>query len=318
MVVVPKPMLATAGDLPTGPGWSFEFKWDGVRALAVVGPAGVHWFARSGAEITKAYPELAGIREALAASGIIDAVLDGEVVVLDGSGRPSFMALAERMHVREAGRARALAATLPVSYMVFDVLAANGTDIRGVPYAQRRELLESVAGRLGETGRWIVPPRFTDGPATLDAARELTLEGVVAKRLQSTYRPGVRSPDWIKLKHELTGDYVVGAWRVGRRELGALLVGTPGPGGLRYRGRVGGGISAATERELLARLAPLERTSSPFVDVVPREDLKGASYVEPRLVVEVRYGTMTPDGRLRFPRFVRLRPDKDPAEAADD
>jgi bifunctional non-homologous end joining protein LigD len=311
-------MLATAGELPTGPGWSFEFKWDGVRALAVMSPTAVHWYARSGAEITKAYPELVGLREALAAEGIVDTVLDGEIVVLDESGRPSFMALAERMHVREAGRAKQLSATLPVSYMIFDILTANGTDIRGVPYVERRGLLESLAGRLAETGRFIVPPRFGDGPATLAAARELTLEGVVAKRLSSVYRPGMRSPDWIKLKNDQTGDYVVGAWRTGRRELGALLVGTPGPDGLRYRGRVGGGISAAVERELLARLGPLQTDRSPFVDEVPREDLKGSSYVEPVLVVEVRYGTLTPDGRLRFPRFVRLRPDKDPAETADE
>jgi bifunctional non-homologous end joining protein LigD len=311
-------MLATAGELPTGPDWSYEFKWDGVRALAVVGAGGVQWYARSGAEITKAYPELAGLDAALAAEGIDDAVLDGEIVVLDERGRPSFMALAERMHVREVGRARQLAAVRPVSYMVFDILAANGTDIRGVSYVERRGLLESLAPRLGAGGRFIVPPRFTDGPATLEAARELTLEGVVAKRLSSVYRPGVRSPDWIKLKHEQTGDYVVGAWRIGRRDLGALLVGSPGPDGLRYRGRVGGGISAAVERDLLARLGPLRTDRSPFADEVPREDLKGASYVEPVLVVEVRYGTLTPDGRLRFPRFVRLRPDKPAAEASDD
>jgi bifunctional non-homologous end joining protein LigD len=311
-------MLATAGELPTGPDWSYEFKWDGVRALAVVSSAGDHWYARSGAEITKAYPELAGLSAALSAEGIADAVLDGEIVVLDERGRPSFMALAERMHVREAGRARQLAATHPVSYMVFDILSANGTDIRSVSYVERRGLLESVGARLGASGRWIVPPRFTDGPATLAAAHDLTLEGVVAKRLSSVYRPGVRSPDWIKLKHEKTGDYVVGAWRVGKRDLGALLVGTPTAGGLRYRGRVGGGISAAVERDLLARLGPLRTDRSPFVDEVPREDLKGASYVDPVLVVEVRYGLLTPDGRLRFPRFVRLRPDKTPEDTTDE
>jgi bifunctional non-homologous end joining protein LigD len=311
-------MLATAGELPVGPDWSYEFKWDGVRALAVVSATAEHWYARSGAEITKAYPELAGLAAALAAEGITDAVLDGEIVVLDEQGRPSFMALAERMHVRETGRARQLAASLPVSYMAFDILAANGTDIRAVSYVDRRGLLETLAPRLNPSGQWIVPPRFADGPATLAAAHELTLEGVVAKRLSSVYRPGVRSPDWVKLKHEKTGDYVVGAWRVGRRELGALLVGTPGPGGLRYRGRVGGGISAAVERDLLARLGPLRTDRSPFVDAVPREDLKGASYVEPVLVVEVRYGTLTPDGRLRFPRFVRLRPDKSAAEVVDE
>lgn len=311
-------MLATGGDLPVGGGWAYEFKWDGVRALAVVAGVDVRWYARSGAEITKAYPELAGLGRALASLGITDAVLDGEIVALDASGKPSFVALAERMHVRESGRARQLAATQPVTYMIFDVLSVNRTDITGVPYVERRDWLEALAPRFAE-GRWVIPPRFADGAATLAAAHELALEGIVAKRLTSPYRPGVRTPDWIKIKHERTGDYVVGGWRPGRRALGALLVGTPDPrGGLRYRGRVGGGISAPVEKDLLARMAALRAEASPFREPLPREDAKGAVFAQPSLVVEVRYGNLTPDGRLRFPRFVRLRPDKNPAETADE
>ena len=162
-----------------------------------------------------------------------------------------------------------------------------------------------------------MPPHFTDGAATLEAALDLSLEGVVAKRLTSTYRPGARTPDWIKIKNELTGDYVVGGWRAGRRDLGALLVGATGPDGLAYRGRVGGGISAGAERDLLRRLGALPTTRSPFADVVPRADAHGATWVRPELVVEVRYANLTRDGRLRFPRYVRLRPDKTPQEATD-
>jgi bifunctional non-homologous end joining protein LigD len=307
-------MLATAADLPVGPGWAYEFKWDGVRALAVVEATTIRLYARSGAEITTAYPELLGLRAALAEAGITDAVLDGEIVLLDAAGRPSFMALAERMHVRDTGRARQLAATQPVTYMIFDVLHANGTDIQTVAYAERRAWLESLAGRLGGTGRWVVPPSFPDGPATLDAAESLSMEGVVAKRLSSSYRQGLRSPDWIKVKHELTGDYVIGGWRPGRRALGALLVGSTRPDGLEYRGRVGGGISAANEKHLLALLRPLHQDTSPFRTEIPREDSRGAFYTRPELVVEVRYGNLTPDGKLRFPRFVALRPDKTPEE----
>jgi bifunctional non-homologous end joining protein LigD len=310
-------MLASPGELPVGSGWSYEFKWDGVRALAVVNQDRTRLYARSGAEITKAYPELSALGRALGEAGITDAVLDGEIVLLDSDGRPSFVALAERMHVRESGRAQQLSATLPVSYMIFDVLAANGTDICAVPYAQRREWLESLAPRIGDFGRWVVPPRFSDGEATVEAARSLALEGVVAKRLTSPYRPGVRSPDWIKVKQEQTGEYVIGGWRSGRRELGALLVGAPGSGGLRYRGRVGGGISSAAEKDLLARLGPLKKPDSPFAEALPREDAKGAFYTQPSLVVEVKYGNLTPDGRLRFPRFVRLRPDKSPEDTDD-
>jgi bifunctional non-homologous end joining protein LigD len=310
-------MLATPGDLPVGPGWAYEFKWDGVRALAVVRSEKIKLYARSGADITKAYPELAGLGAALAENGITDAVVDGEIVSLDADGRPSFVALAERMHVRDIGRARALAVTQPVNYMVFDILAANGTDISSVAYVERRQLLESVLPRLGDPGRWAVPPNFPDGPATLDAAASLSLEGVVAKRLTSTYRPGLRSPDWVKIKNEQTGEYVIGGWRTGRRALGALLVGTPTAAGLVYRGRVGGGISAYAEKDLLARLDPLRTKDSPFTEPIPREDAKDATYVRPNLVVEVRYGNVTPDGRLRFPVFRRLRPDKTPEETAD-
>jgi bifunctional non-homologous end joining protein LigD len=310
-------MLATAGELPVGPGWAYEFKWDGVRALAVLHDDKIKLYARSGADITRAYPELHGLGSALAANGITDAILDGEIVCLDAEGRPSFTALSERMHVRDTTRAWALAQTQPVNYMVFDILAANGSDISSVAYVERRQLLESVLPRLGDPGQWSVPPSFTDGPATLDAAASLALEGVVAKRLLSTYRPGQRSPDWVKIKHEQTGDYVIGGWRPGRRALGAVLVGTFTPGGLLYRGRVGGGISAHAEKDLLARMGPLRTVGPPFTAPIPREDAKDAVFVRPELIVEVRYGNLTPDGRLRFPRFVRLRPDKTPEETAD-
>ena len=134
-------MLATAGELPVGPGWSYEFKWDGVRALAVVGRTGVHWFARSGAEITKAYPELAGVKEALAAVGLTEAVLDGEIVVWDASGRPSFTALAERMHVSRADPARRLAERLPVTLLAFDLLRLDGRELLDQPLSSRRAML---------------------------------------------------------------------------------------------------------------------------------------------------------------------------------
>jgi len=315
-------MLATGGDLPMGAGWAYELKWDGVRALAVLtrGRPGLRLFARSGAEITAGYPELGSLAAALRATGIDDAVLDGEVVALGEDGRPNFMALAERMHVREAGRTAGLAVSVPVTYMIFDLLSLSGNALLGVPYRERRELLEALADGppLGGSARWLVPPRFDDGPATLAAAKDLALEGVVAKRLDSTYRPGLRSPDWIKMKHEHTGDFVVGGWRPGARALGALLVGRARPdGALDYRGRVGGGISASAEKALLAALKPLHTTASPFAEAIPLEDAKDATYVRPEVVVEVRYGQLTPDAKLRFPRFVRLRPDKSPAETED-
>jgi bifunctional non-homologous end joining protein LigD len=303
-------MLATAGALPSGPDWSYEFKWDGVRVLALFAGGPPDLFARSGAVVTAAYPEIADLH---LPEGTL---LDGEMVVLDAAGRPSFTALAERMHVREQGRAARLAVSLPVTYMIFDLLFHDGTDYTGLPYLARREKLEELdlAG-----SRWMVPPSFGDGPATEAAARENHLEGVLAKRSGSIYLPGIRSPDWIKIKFDRTGDYVIGGWRAGARKLGGLLVGVPTPDGLAFRGRVGGGISAHAERELLAALAPLAAKTSPFVPgTVPREDSRGAHWVQPGLVVEIRYGNRTPDGRLRFPRFLRLRDDKNPAECVEE
>jgi len=300
-------MLATTGTLPSGPDWAFEFKWDGVRAITRLKAGKVRMWARSGAEITIAYPELAALGRVLA-----DAVLDGEMVALDAAGRPSFTMLAERMHVRDPGRAAQLASSVPVNYMIFDLLALDGMDLTVLPYAQRRATLEALPL---DGGHWMLSPRFADGAATEAAARENDLEGVVAKRLSSVYRPATRSPDWIKVKLDQTVDLVVGGWRPGARRLGALLVGTMEPDGrLHYRGRCGGGISGSAERDLLEVLAPLRTAASPFSEPLPREDAKDAIWVRPETVVEVKYGQRTPDGRLRFPRFIRLRPDKSPEE----
>jgi bifunctional non-homologous end joining protein LigD len=309
-----RPMLATTADLPTGTGWGYEFKWDGVRAIAVISGGSARFFARSGVEITAAYPELAPM-----ATLPSEVVLDGEVVVLDEHGRPSFTALAERMHVRDRIRAARLAAELPVTYMIFDVLVLDRVGLADRPYAERRARLEALSAGDLSGPHWLVPPMFLDGPATMAAARENQLEGVVAKRLSSVYRPGIRSPDWIKAKVEPTIDLVVGGWRPGVRKLGALLVGAPRPDGrLVFRGRVGGGIGVAAERALLAELEPRRAPDSPFVEEVPREDAKDAIWVRPEVVVEVKYGNRTPDGRLRFPRFLRIRPDKTVQECVAD
>ena len=305
-----KPMLAITGELPTGPGWGYEFKWDGVRAIAEVRDGSLRLWARSGVEITAAYPELGPLAERLD-----DALFDGEVVVLSEGGVPSFTALAERMHVREKGRAARLAASMPVTYMIFDLLRLRGANLTRWTYRERRLALDELEL---DGPRWAVPPVFQDGPATYEAAGEHGLEGVVAKRLTATYHPGVRSPDWVKVKLEVTRDFVVGGWRPGARKIGGLLVGVPGPDGrLVYRGRVGGGIGMATERELLAVLEPLRVPDPPFVSPVPREDARGAIWVRPETVVEVKYGQRTPDGRLRFPRLRRLRTDKSAAEVDD-
>ena len=305
------PMLATTGPLPAGTGWAYEFKWDGVRALASVRDGTLRLHARSGAEITVAYPEVAPLGRTLP-----DALLDGEIVLFNAAGKPSFTELAERMHVREAHRAARLAAARPVTYMIFDLLWLDGHSLMERPYRERSEHLAALH-LAGE--RWQTPEHIVGhGAALLKASEEQGLEGVVAKRLSAPYRPGVRSLDWIKYKADATAEFVVGGYRPGVRTIGGLLLGVPGPDGrLLYRGRCGGGISAASERALLAALRPRISPESPFATPLPREDAKDATWVRPEVVVEIKYGQRTPDGRLRFPRFLRLRPDLSPEECVD-
>lgn len=297
-----RPMLATSGPLPAGAGWAYEFKWDGVRVIAALDGGRARLYARSGAEVTLAYPELAALGAELP-----DAVLDGEIVAFDAAGRPSFERLAERMHVRDPASAARLAVSTPVTYLIFDLLRLDGLELTAAPYRDRRAALEELE-LAGD--RWQVPPVFDDGAATVAASEELKLEGVMAKRLSAPYRPGFRSPDWVKVKQVSSMELVVGGWRPGERPLGALLVGDPQPdGSVRFRGRVGGGLADKMIRELLALLKPLRVPGNPFGGTIPREDARGAVWVEPQVVVEIAYGNETTAGRLRFPRFLRLRPD---------
>ena len=308
-------MLATPGTLPPGPGWAYELKWDGVRVLVDVGPEGFRLISRRGNEVTVAYPELAGL------AGVApDILLDGEVVALS-DGRPSFAALQNRMHVRSLRQARMLATTVPVTYLAFDVLRLYGVDLTARPYAERRATLE----RVGLNGpNWTVPPVFDDGPATMAAAKSNGLEGVVAKRLTSVYRPGARSQDWIKVRLNQRQEFVVGGWEHGEGgrtgEIGALMLGyypddgAAAAGDLVYAGQVGSGFTARTLADTGRLLAPLVRPTSPFRMIPP--DVRGRviTWVEPEVVVDVAFAEWTPDGRLRFATFQGVRDDKDPTE----
>jgi bifunctional non-homologous end joining protein LigD len=303
-------MLATPGALPTGPGWAYELKWDGVRVLVDVGPEGFGMTSRRGNDVSAAYPELAGLRDACP-----DILLDGEVVALS-DGRPSFAALQNRMHVRSASQARRLAGTIPVTYFAFDILRLYGVDLTARPYAERRSTLE----RLELSGpNWTVPPAFDDGPATIAAAEQNGLEGVVAKRLAAPYRPGARSADWIKVRIGNRQEFVVGGWEAGEGGraggIGALLLGYyDAAGTLRYAGQVGTGFTARKLVELGDRLSLLRRPANPFADMPPEVRGRALTFVDPELVVEVEFAEWTPEGRLRFASFQGERDDKDPQE----
>jgi bifunctional non-homologous end joining protein LigD len=306
-----RPMLATAGPLPSTGSWATEMKWDGVRAVAYIAD-GVRFLSRNDRDVSVSYPELRGLPASL---GVRDAVLDGEIVATDARGRPDFGLLQSRMHVVDAGKAAKLAEQTPVDYLVFDVLAVDGNSTLALPYVERRELLR----RLDIGGNHVaLPPSFDGDPAdALAASLEQGLEGVVCKRLDSVYTPGRRSPSWIKVKHLRMQEVVVIGWEPGqgRRagEIGALLLGVHVDGELRYAGQVGTGFDDRTLTDLRQRLSSLTVKTSAAQDV-PRDQARTAVWVRPVLVGEVVYTAWTRDQRLRHPSWRGLRPDKDPAD----
>jgi bifunctional non-homologous end joining protein LigD len=311
-VEVPLPMLATAGELPPPEEdalWGYEFKWDGVRAVAAVRGGALGLTSRKGTDITVRYPEVGRLPDGLVGH---DAVLDGEIVAMDENGRPDFGALQNRMHRTgpEVGR---MAAAMPVTYLVFDLLSWDGEDLLARPYAERRERLDAL-GLAGH--RWVATPWFRGGGAGVRAASEENgLEGVVAKRLTSPYRPGLRSPDWRKVKNVRTQSVVVGGWRPGQGRraggVGSLLFGVPdGEGNLVYAGHVGTGFSDQDLKDLKRMFTA--RSTSPFHGTLPREVTRDAHWVEPDLVGEVAYAVWTADGRLRHPSWKGIRDDLEP------
>jgi bifunctional non-homologous end joining protein LigD len=305
-----RPMLASRGtSVPTGGEWIHEVKWDGMRILAEVRAGVLTLWSRNENDVTVSFPELQDVGILVAR----DVLLDGEIVAMAG-GRPTFGALADRMHVGNAARARRLAQSNPVTLIVFDVLRLDGRDLTGEPWEVRRVALEDLG--IG-SAHWQVPPTYDDGAMLLDVTEQQGLEGILSKRRTSTYRPGRRSKDWLKFPHRPTLSYVVGGWR---REtgsdsrLGAVLVGSPTPRGLSYRGRVGSGITGRAGQRLLEVLEPLRTDASPFCDEVPRVDAIGAVWLRPEAVVEIAALGVTDGGRLRQPSYQGLRPDLTPAD----
>lgn len=303
------PMLATRADtLPQGAGWAYEAKWDGIRALVLVRDGALTITSRLGNDLSGRYPELTGLVDATGGRAVL---LDGEIVALDDAGRPSFQALQRRMHVQSATAIARLMAEVPASFIVFDLLWEDGEDLTPLPYTERRARLEALAL---QGPHWQTPPTSTDGEAMFRASLGLGLEGVVAKRSDSPYEVGRRSRAWIKVKHHREQELVVGGWLPGEGSraptFGALLLGYHDEdGSLRYAGRVGTGFDSDTLDLLTDRLAALARADSPFASgPVPR----GARFVEPSLVVQVRFGEWTADGVIRHPVYLGLRDDKDP------
>lgn len=306
-----RPMLATAADLPRdGSGFGYEFKWDGMRVLVRVAAGTVAAVSRNGNDAAARFPELLGLPKLL---GKMDVLLDGELVVLGEDGKPDFGLIQTRMAQTDAAEIRRSMATHPVQLLAFDLLATGKADLLRRPYTERRQALES----LGLHGTAIVPP-YQEGPGSvvLEASRDLGIEGVVAKRLDSPYLPGVRSPHWVKVRNRNRQEFVVGGWTEGEGSrggtVGSLLLGVYGsPLGARklhYVGRVGSGFKDADLVLLKRRLKDLARDGSPFHPFDP----EGAEprFVKPELVCEVEFSGLANHAVLRQAAFKGLRTDK--------
>ncbi len=317
------PMMAVlASGLPRDEDhYGLEFKWDGIRAVTFWDGQNLRLVSRNRIDLTVRYPELRPLGDAL---GSHRAVLDGEIVALDAApgvpaksrdfvgweGRPSFELLQQRMGLTAEADVRRKMVDVPVTYMVFDAIWLDGRPLTGEQYERRRALLEE----LGLAGpHWQTPAYQVDhGQALLQTSREKGLEGLIAKRLDSVYELGRRSGAWLKVKHRLRQELVIGGWLEGegrRRGLpGALLVGYYQDGRLVYAGKVGTGFTDATLARLHALMQPLGRIEPPFEVGKPPSR---AHFVEPKLVAEFEFSEWTRAGELRAPSFKGLREDKD-------
>ncbi|GAA5150967.1 hypothetical protein GCM10025768_16750 [Microbacterium pseudoresistens] len=317
------PMLAESGTAATARtrgGWA-EIKWDGIRAIGTwrrdpETEGSFRLRARSGTDITLRYPELTA--DGAPRFTVSEAIVDGEIVAMDATGRPSFSLLQARMHLTRAREIEREVVRVPVRYHLFDLLRLDGHDLTGLPLRDRRELLERIAE--GAVDAVVVPPRFDDVDAAIETTKRLGLEGIVAKNPDSPYRAGRRSPDWIKVKHTLMQEVVIVGLRPGKGDragtIGSLLLAVPdteAPSGLRYVGRVGTGFGDRALRDLSALLEPL-RIASPTVDGVPDADARDALWVRPEHVGEVEFAEWTPGRILRHARWRGRRPDKSPGE----
>ncbi|MEU0498020.1 non-homologous end-joining DNA ligase [Mycobacterium sp. NPDC006124] len=294
-------MLATLGPPPSGDRWAVEWKFDGQRASLIVDRGAVVTFSRNGADVSLTFPEMASVGEAVGGRSV---VLDGEIVALDAQGRPSFTRLQRRWPQQRRPKPDLLR-SVPVKLMAFDVISIDGRDLTDEPYVKRREILESIV--VEETGVVTVPKAFFGVPAAdmLEVAAQHQMEGIVAKRVDSSYREG-RSPWWVKTPVRQTAELAVVAFAGPPGRVGALLVaGHREDGVLELVGQVGTGFSAVMRRHLFEALHPLVRAVAPVAN--PPVEQQGWRWVEPLLVGEVAFREWVPGRGLRHASWKGLR-----------
>jgi bifunctional non-homologous end joining protein LigD len=308
------PMLAEGGWQGfDDPAWWFEPKFDGIRSLTYLATDATRLVTRTGRDASPRYPELHMVHELV---NQVNAVLDAEIVAFDEEGRNSFEALQQRMNLANEREIKRVAQRVPVTLVAFDLLWLDGHDVTGLPLEERRDLLATIC----ETDHrlQVIDHVEGDGLAFTAAAREIGLEGVVAKRTGSRYQPGRRSPDWRKIKLTNTQDCVILGWTRGQGgragTFGALLVGAFDEGALRWVGQVGTGFTDRTLETIAGLLEPLVRPAS-AVDDPDLGAVPGVTFVEPVLVCEVEYLELTKGtGKMRAPSFKGLRDDKGPED----
>lgn len=297
------PMLAKIGTPFDDPGWLFEIKWDGTRALAFAESGDYRLRNRKDHDARPRYPEL-GILRALPDG----TVLDGEITVLV-DGKPSFPGMLQREQAGGVGRARTLARSLPAVYMAFDLLYRDGEPLLDRPLSERREALRDALARLGTSGRILLSDGVVGkGVATFEEAGRLSLEGIVAKRLDSRYLPGKRSDAWLKIKRvQRAPCAILGFLPEGERAVASLVIATEEAGTLVPAGRVGSGLDTALRTELRRRL-DLLRVDAPLLPAAAASVGGGevVHWVEPSLFCEVKFLERTEEGQMRAPVFVRL------------
>ncbi|MDP9325515.1 MAG: hypothetical protein M3O87_03145 [Candidatus Dormibacteraeota bacterium] len=286
----------------------FEVRWDGLRALAFVEGGGYHLQDQSGRNITEMFPELGEVSRRLSRD---QCILDGIVVVCDSEGKPDFAGLDRRMRISNPDGVAQAAAERPAAYVVFDILYAEARSVMSLSLLRRRRLLRDVVG--GEGGRVCLSDAVpAEGAAFFEAAREMGIEAVIAKRKDSPYLPGSRSPSWLMVQDVPRQDVVVLGYipGPGGDAFEALLVGVFDGGAPVYAGAVGGGFDRRTERLLAQALPGLRADAVPPANAarVPEQ----AVWVRPELVASVKFSQWTEDGTIRFPIFVGMHPEVDP------
>jgi bifunctional non-homologous end joining protein LigD len=306
-----EPMYASIGTEIPGKGWTFEPKYDGIRVLAFATSSDVKLITRNGKDKAEQFPEIVSTLKKLVSQAKRPLVLDGEIVALIDEKPARFQELQSRIQVKQSQLIARYSAATPAALILFDILMDGDDVLIGEPWTERRARLVTRAGKRASTYLRVTESVEGDGKKMLEKARRQGWEGIMAKRMDSRYEPGKRTPSWLKLKIEFREEFVVGGYtepRNSREYIGALLLGYFDGDRFVYVGHTGGGFSRQSLNDMYKRLKPLERKTSTFEET-PKTNEK-VHWVKPEVVVEVKFSEWTADRRLRQPIFVGVRDDK--------